>query len=75
MSGVFKQKRKVESEMTDEEITTKKLESKSKSKSKSKPILKEKTILKPVEYSIEKKIEQERKPIIKKKIDRDYLKD
>ena len=64
-------RQKVESEMTDEEISIKKtLKVK-----ESKPKLKEKTILKPIEYLVEKKIEQERKPIIKKKIDRDYLKD
>ena len=66
-------RQKVESEMTDEEISIKKTLKVKESKTKHK--LKEKTVLKPIEYSIEKKIEQERKPIIKKKIDRDYLKD
>ena len=64
-------RQKVESEMTDEEITMKKTIKVKKPKHK----LKEKTILKPIEYSDKTKKEQERKPIIKKKIDRNYLKD
>ena len=66
-------RQKVESEMTDEEITMKKTIKVKKPKPKTQ--LKEKTILKPIEYSDKTKKEQERKPVIKKKIDRDYLKD
>ena len=66
-------RQKVESEMTDEEISIKKTLKVKESKTKHK--IKEKTILKPIEYSDKTKKEQERKPVIKKKIDRDYLKD
>ena len=67
-------RQKVESEMTDGEITAKEMIKTKESKPKHRQ-LKEKTILKPIEYSDKTKKEQERKPIIKKKIDRDYLKD